>query len=268
MSIFKKIQFGIRFKVMAALTVIMLVLLLSGVIAFFEFGRMSKDMSKVISDNVLSVNVSRNMLNMCDQYHSILFQQINDDKIAASIVTQKPEMFETDLARLAGSVATDAERKMTDSVKYAYSAYMQVALELNSMEECTIDEKSEWYFGKLSVVYDKLRRYLQDLTEDSQLALTDNYEILNDSYYRSIMPSVVAMGAGIILVILFYYFLNNYFIKPLLKMTKGLRDYKDFRKKYNVTIESGGDQIREMNAMIKDLVEENTNLKKQRVNRV
>jgi hypothetical protein len=45
-------------------------------------------------------------------------------------------------------------------------------------------------------------------------------------------------------------------------MTKGLKDYKENNKTYNVTFDHGGDQIQEMNSLITDILEENKFLKK------
>ena len=261
MGIMKRLYFGIRTKIISASIVIMSVLLLSGVIAFFEFGRMSRDISSVISDNIKCVNISRNMLSICDAYQSEIFQQISDEsRIHPELISLDP--FEDDLKAITTKLTRKDEFELVDSVRYAYSAYMQVALDLEKVWSYPQEIRNDWFFNKLKVVFDKFRHYLQMMADGSQLALTDNYNTMNDSYYRSIMPSVVAIGAGIVMVILFIYFLNLYFVRPILKMTKGLRDYKEYNKTYNVTFDHGGDQIQEMNSLITDLLEENKFLKK------
>lgn len=257
----KKVNFGIRAKVIAASIVIMLVLLLSGIIAFLEFGRMSRDISELISNNIKCVNLTRNMLSLSDAYQTEIFQQISDEsRLLPELKSMEP--FEKDLAALSSKLTEHKELKLADSVCYAYSAYMQVAIDIDKIWNLPQEMRTEWYFSKLKVVFDKFSGYLQRLADGSQRALTDNYQTLNESYYRSIMPSVVAMGAGIIMVILFIYFLNIYFIHPILKMTKGLKDYKEYNKSYNVTFDKGGDQIQEMNSLIGDLIEENKSLKR------
>ncbi|MBR2947525.1 MAG: hypothetical protein IKC17_02925 [Bacteroidales bacterium] len=256
----KKISLGIRSKIIAASLVIMSVLLLSGVIAFFEFGRMRNNISTLISDNINCVNITRNMLTICDAYQAEIFQQISDEtRIYPEIVSL--ESFEGELNSLTAKLNRKKDYQLVDSVRYAYSAYMQVTLDVNKIWSAPSEIRNDWYFNKLSVVYNKFRRYLQLMADDSQVALADNYDTMKESYYRSMMPSIVAMGAGIVMVILFIYFLNIYIIHPILKMTKGLRDYKENNKTYNVTFDHGGDQIQEMNSLITDVLEENKFLK-------
>ena len=108
----------------------------------------------------------------------------------------------------------------------------------------------------------KLREYIQDLNQVSQDALVKNYEELSNSFYRSIMPGVVAVCVGIIMVFLFYYFTNHYFISPMLSVIKGIQGFVLYRKSYTVEINSD-DELKDLNDSIKQLVDANKKLLKQ-----
>ncbi len=247
-----------------ASTILVFMLLLSGMIAFFEFGRMSSQVSQIISNNVTSVDISRNLLNLCDRYNSSLFQSLNEDYLAGVPEILPADEFEENIALLRENVRSRAERNLVDTVRYAYSAYMQVAIDVEHIWLQPKDIRTDWYFQNLQKSYDDLRYYLQRLSTRSQRALAGNYDSLKDSYYRSIMPGVVAIGASIILVILFAFFLNSYILKPVLKMHKGIKDYRNFGRKYDVTFDYGGDQIQEMNSDIKDLLDDSNEMRRRR----
>ena len=262
MPIFNKIKLGIRSKIFTASLVIALMLVLSGAMAFFEFGRMSRYISDFISNSILSVDLTRNLLNTSERYHSDLFRQIGGDGLLAQPETIPAEEFEAGMERLYKVLASDSERQMADSVRYAYSAYMQVAREIESVWLRPQEERTDWYFNRLQTVYTKLRGYLQRLSDTSQSAITDSYNSLQDSYYRSIMPGVIASAASIILIILFVYFLNHYVVHPMLRMSRGLSDYRRTGKGYDVSFDYGGDQIQAMNEDIKEIIDENKAFKK------
>ena len=59
MPLFKKIKLGIRSKIYAASLVIALMLLLSGALAFFELGRMSRYISDFISSAIIPTSSVR-----------------------------------------------------------------------------------------------------------------------------------------------------------------------------------------------------------------
>ncbi len=249
-------------KVVVASFILVFMLLLSGMVAFFEFGRMSRQVSEFIADNVTSVEISRSLLNLCDRYNSSLFQSLSEDRLDAVPEILPADVFEQDITLLRKTVRSKDERNIVDTVRYAYAAYMQVALDVEHIWLQPKDIRTDWYFNNLQVSYDKLRFYLQKLSSHSQGALTGNYDSLKDSYYRSIMPGVVAIAASIILVILFCFFLNIYVLKPILKMHGGIRDYRDFHKKYNVTFDYGGDQLQQMNEDLKEILDDTNTSKR------
>ncbi len=248
---------GLRGKVALASLILVFMLLLSGLVAFFEFGRMSRQVSEYIADNVTSVEISRSLLNLCDRYNSSLFQSLSEDKLASVPEILPADVFEEEIAVLRKTVRSKAERNLVDTVRYAYAAYMQVALDVEHIWLQPKDIRTDWYFSNLQMSYDELRFYLQRLSTRSQGALTGHYDSLKASYYRSIMPGVVAIAASIILVVLLSYFLNIYILNPILKMHKGIKDYRDFHKRYDVTFDYGGDQIQQMNEDIKEILDDN-----------
>ena len=66
---------------------------------------------------------------------------------------------------------------------------------------------------------------------------------------------------GIVLVFLFNYFINFYFISPLIAITRGIEKYIQFKKSYNVVIESD-DELDLLNESVKELIDSNKNLSK------
>lgn len=254
---------GIKTKVLLGTTVIGLILLISCVISFVEFERLSKYVSSVLADNIACVNTSRHLMNISEEYNTYILEQIGSDDYFAEVPQLSDNQnFIKNFENLKNHFTIEAERSMADSVLYAYVAYMHVVSEVPDIWFDGYSYRRTWYFDRLQGVYDKLRDYIQRLTLISQNALAENYYSLNDRFYRSITPIIVAAGVGIILVILFNYFINIYFIIPVVKINKGLKLYKEYNKRYDVKFDYGKDQVQELNENIKDLVEENIILKR------
>lgn len=255
-------ELGIKHKVLLGSVAIGLMLFFAGIIAFFEFSRMSNYVSTLISDNIASVNTSRYLMNISDEYNTRILEIIGDDDLYSIPEIKSDVDFIKMLEDLEDHFTTQGEKKMADSVLYSYVAYMHVVNEVHSVWNEGYSSRREWYFERLQVVYDKMKGYIQSLTTISQNALADNYNKLNDSFYRSIMPIIIAVSAGIVLVILFNYFLNLFILTPLIKINKGLKSYKEYNKSYDVKFDFGGDQLQELNSNIKDIIEENKSYKK------
>ena len=105
MPVFNKIKLGVRSKIFTASLVIALMLLLSGALAFFELGRMSRYISDFISNSILSVDLTRNLLNTSERYHSDLFRQIGGDGLLAQPETIPAEEFEAEFSEAYSELA-------------------------------------------------------------------------------------------------------------------------------------------------------------------
>ena len=59
----------------------------------------------------------------------------------------------------------------------------------------------------------------------------------------------------------FNYFINFYFVNPLLRISEGISDYIQRKKSYNVMVEND-DELKVLNENVKELVESNRKLSK------
>lgn len=253
---------GIRKKILLGFLVIGIVLLLSGVIAIYEFVRMRNTVYTLVADNIKSINTSNLLLEITDEYNFTLLKSMGEAG-AADIPNISEDTRFTDYLQNAMDKYTDIrEQNMADSVVYAYTAYIHVMKEAPLVWHGNYQGRRAWYFDRMYPVYMKLRGYIQQLIMLSQKALTENSYNLSDSFYRSLMPCVVSVIVGIVLVILFVYFINFYFISPILKISKGINNYVMNRKSYNVTLDNQ-DELQELNQNVADLVDTNKKLEKQ-----
>ena len=91
--------------------------------------------------------------------------------------------------------------------------------------------------------------------------LEKNSVAFDNGFYRSIIPSAVAVSVGILLVLLLLFFILAYYVKPIYKMLDSLDNYRSFNRKYNYTFE-GDDELTDLNAGILELTEENSQMRR------
>ncbi|MDD2594665.1 MAG: MCP four helix bundle domain-containing protein [Bacteroidales bacterium] len=254
-------QLGIKRKVFLGFIVIGIVLFFSSLISIFEFSRMNNYVSELITDNIKSINTARELLTVTENYNLKLMYGVGGEEGHDDISVIRDDKFVSYFSDLKETFLTPAERSAADSVIYAYTAYMQTVAEAENIWLNGYDVRKEWFFGRLQPTYSKLKSYIQKLTIESQEALVQNSQTLQDSFYRSIMPGVVSVILGLILVLLFNYFLNYYLINPILKITKGIKGYRQFNKSYEVKLEND-DELEELNNYVKDIVDLNQSYKK------
>ena len=252
---------SIKKKISKGFVVIGTILLVSSVVSIYEFIRMRNTVANLINDNISAITTSRQLLEVADEYNFNLLEGMGDDHWMLNLKDENDNRFSDHLAQVRDKFTTQQERMYADSVLYAYTNYIWVMNDATKVWHDDYAERRNWYFTKLHPIYIQLRGYLQKLTHTSQEALAENSLTMTESFYRSIMPGVVTVVMGIILVFLFNYFINFYFVNPLLRISEGIADYIQRKRSYNVTVDND-DELKVLNENVKELVESNKKLSK------
>ena len=254
---------GIRKKISLGFVVIGAILFLSSVIAIFEFNRMRHSVTDLMTDNINSINTSRLLLELTDEYNFMLLSSVILDSALNSEKALYDDRFEKYIGNIKSKFTSQAEVAVADSLTSAYNAYLVKIGEAASIMQKTPEERRDWYKNELVPAYNNLKMYKRKLGLLAQGALAENTAQLQDGFYRSIMPGIIAVAAGILLVLLFNYFINLYFISPVLLISRGLKSYKEFNTRYNVQFDND-DELQDLNSEIKTIIAEPKTLKKNR----
>lgn len=253
-------RLSLKMKVVLALSAIVVVLVISSIISILEYRRMSSYVSEMIAEDINSINVAQKLANVTDDYNLQILTVIGDDSVnSLPDFDQQKFVFYCDSLRSAFTEKT--MMPLTDSVLYAYSAYMLTSLELEDVIKSDFIDSRTWYFDRLQPSFNRLRDDIDRLSQAMYDDLQDNSESFDRGFYRSIVPGIVAVAVGVILVLLLMFFITAFYVNPLNRMLQGLDDYRSVGRKYNYTFD-GDDQLSDLNDGIAELTEENRQLRR------
>ena len=248
-------RLSMRAKLILSLSSIAVILLVSSIISVMEYRSMSNYVSELIADDISSINVANRLAEMSNTYNLQILEVIGDE---ASV--DLPEFddgyFKSHCDSLRMSVASNQVRPLADSVMYSYSAYMLTSLELEDVIQSDFIDTRSWYFGRLQPRYDRLHSDLENLSGAIYRDLEKNSATFERGFYRSVIPGIVAVGVGLLLVVMLLFFLLAFYVNPLYRMLDGLDAYRAQDKKYSVKFD-GDDQLSRLNEGITELANEN-----------
>ena len=248
-------RLSIKTKMVLALSAIAVVLVVSGIISYVEYQRMSTYVSDMIAEDIKSINVAQKLATVTDDYNLQILAVIGDDNVnSLPDFDQQGFVFYCDSLR--SSFTGDKVLPLTDSVLYSYSAYMLTSLELEQVVKSDFIDSRSWYFERLQPSFNRLSGDINRLSEAMYDDLRANSEEFDSGFHRSIIPVAVAVGVGVILVLLLMFFIVSYYVNPLNRMLEGLDDYRSMGRRYGYTFD-GDDQLAELNEGIAELTEEN-----------
>ena len=242
-------------KLFLSLGSLAMILLLSGVISILEYRRMSDYVSDLIAANIKSINLSQKLADLTQEY--------NDQMLAVVVqndISMMPDFnldyFNAQSDSLRNSFTSERMLPKVDSVVTAFDAFMKTSLKFDEVFLADSVDTGEWFFGSLQPRYTKLRQDLNSLNEVIHDELLRNSADFDAGFYRSIIPGVVSVGAGLLLILLLLYFTMAYYVKPIYRIADGINSFRLSGRRH-VYVFDGDDQLAEINAGVTELIEEN-----------
>ena len=248
-----------RKKVVFSLGSLAAILLLSSVISILEYRRMSDYVSELIASNIRSINLSQRLSDITQEYnHQMLSVVVMND---ISIMPKFDlESFMAQSDSLKNSFTSQTALPMVDTVVTSFDNFMKTSLKFDEVFLADSIDTGEWFFGTLQPCYNNFREDMNVLNEAIYNDLQTNSADFDAGFYRSIIPGVVSVGAGLLLILLLLYFTLFDYVRPICKMAEMLAAYRSSGRRYNYTFD-GDDQLSEINEGITEVVEENLELK-------
>lgn len=260
-NIFRKPRpLSLRTKTVLSLSAIAVILLVSSIISVMEYRSMSDYVSSLIADNIHSINMAQELSEASNTYNLDILAVIGDDNIN-SLPDFNQESFVAHCDTLKRSLSSLRMVPLADSVLYAYSAYMLTSLELPEVLKADFIDSRTWYFDRLQPRYNQLRLAIDKMSGEIYNDLKKNSATFDRGFYRSIVPGIVAVGVGLLLVLMLMFFILGDYVNPIYKMVDALDNYRSYNKKYNFSFD-GDDQLSHLNDGIRELTSDNLLLRR------
>ncbi len=251
---------SMRRKLFFSLGSIAAILLVSSIISILEYRRMSDYVSDLIASNIKSINLSQRLADLTQEYDQQMLAAVvmNDLYLMPDFDIQ---YFQAQADSLKSSITSVNTLPMVDSVSVSFDNFMKTSLKFDEVFLADTVNTGEWFFGSLQPSYSKFRLDIDNLNEAIHEELKTNSAEFEEGFYRSIMPGVVSVGAGLLLVLLLAYFLMSYYVNPIYKISSGIDNYRQLGRRHGYVFE-GDDQLANINNGVTELIEENLELKK------
>ncbi len=247
-------------KVFMSLGSIAAILLLSSVISILEYRRMSTYVSDLIASNIKSITLSQKLSDLTDEYnHKMLSVVVQND------ISIMPEFdlqyLNAQADSLKHSFTSKTALPMVDSVAVSFNDFMVTSMKFDEVFLADNVDTGEWFFGTLQPCYNRFRQDIDVLNEMIHEELASNSADFDEGFYRSIIPGVVSVGAGLLLVVLLLYFTISGYVRPIYRISDGIDNYRKTGRKHGYTFD-GDDQLANINEGVSEIIEENIELKK------
>lgn len=241
---------GIKHKIRLGFITIGILLFLSGIISSLELAKFNRTTHNLLERSQGSIEISKQMLDAVQEQNTALLLSITD--------TSRSSVYDSLIAK--GNKDFDrafrtAQTALRDPVQL--EAILSASRYYNSIVfQVTDSTDIVWFTDVYKTSYYNLTHAIKEFMVQIQQRTIDYTAQLERNAYRASMVGIIALGAGILLLLVFYFMLNNYFIGPVLQITKSLKGYVNSRLPFEVAIGTR-DEINTLKEYIAALVSAN-----------
>lgn len=255
----KKNKPSIRKKAVFSLGTLAVILVLSGVISILEYRRISDYVSDLISENIRSITLSQKLSDITEEYNHQMLAVVIQNEISIMPDFNK-DYFMSQSDSLKNSITAESTLPVVQKVDSSFDNFIMTSQKFDEVFLADTVNTGEWFFGTLQPAYNEFCHDMNDLNSAIHKELHDNSLNFDASFYRSIIPGVVCVCAGLLLVMLLMYFTISNYVNPMYRIAEGINAYKVTGKRYGYIME-GEDHLADINAGVTEIVEENIELK-------
>ena len=202
---------------------------MSGILSSIDLANLNKDTAKELHEHEEFLTHSKRLLDVLAEKDRAFLNSIEDTLgVYDSIIMVSDSDFDKIIL-----ILKSKERGVgfLQRIEAANSRYNDI---LAKHDEITVEWLANVYSASYARVVSAVKDYLIFQQEDFQ----DYAEMLEQNVYRALMVGVISLAAGLLLLIALYYMIRSFFLSPVLKMEKALRDFLRANIPYSVKIET------------------------------
>lgn len=229
---------GIRNKIKLGFAALGLLLFIAGVISYIELARLNEITTKIINEGANSVKFSNDVLDAINEQDKNLVDFVVSQDTLLFTTNSKKCLMELDSIckniKHASPVNIDIDSILIHKVVYTSTVSDFVSIPKPN--------NVTWYFNVYKPDYNSFVTSIKKFMRTTQQLVVKETTRIEHNAYRVIMQGIAALATAIVIIFLFFFLIDTYYIKPIVKITKGLKNYLLMRVPFNVTV-TGRDEV-------------------------
>ena len=254
-----------------------------------QFLTMDNYVTGEIKDDIREIQNLDSLMNMVSDYNLRILSHIGDDEVT-NLPTFDQQSFIDAIdglqqklidghaehahgarhirQRASDNKADETHSSLMDTVLYAYSAYLFITKEFKDVVLSDFINTKGWYLMRMQPAYKRLISAMTRLSESICDDLDHQYEVYSNWHQKSMLLVVISVGACIILTLMMLYFYLQFFVNPVIRMSRHITEFRSAGKKYTYQLDDDKDrqdqngELYKINSALVELSEDNHTLRR------
>lgn len=224
----------IRKKISRGFWAVSIVLVCAMAINIFELKRLGSDADQIIDEEARHTEYATQMLNALQkQNRAILNMIILGEDAQTEEYEDGVVEFNATIDKALEQSPNNSALKKIQKANQRYSSTIQ-----QHSAEMTIEDNKAWFMNTYIESYYALDGAIKSYMVTPQKNTSSKQtSTLEDDIYKTVTPSVLTLIVAFIILVMFYYFIDTYYTKPVRNISRSLDNYLKSKVPYQVKIE-------------------------------
>lgn len=240
----------IRKKISVGFLALSLVLFCAVIINVFELNRMSRNTQELVAESAESAEFATRMLDALQKQNRAVLNTVilNNESVDAEYHNGVYEFN----AAIMEAMELNPDSPALQSIYEANINYHQIT---DNHAYSTTDESIDraWFMESYVESYYELDSAIKSYITSPKSSVAVRMYNLESNVYKTITPSVLTLLVAVTILIMFHFFIDTYYTKPLRNISRGLDGYIKAKVPYQVKIEEKS-ELSSLNDNIKELI--------------
>ncbi|MEE4198371.1 MAG: hypothetical protein V2I54_12060 [Bacteroidales bacterium] len=239
----------LKYKILSGFIILSVMLIVAAIISIVELTHVGQSVQDLLDDNYKSIDASNTMLEALEREDSgILLLILGKWEEGRKTIQQADSMFYAGFTIAKNNITIPHEDQYVKDIETKYKAFKNKWVKpiVGTQKEGDL----EWYYENHHKAFIEVKNAVKDLMVLNHHTMYNTGSDLKKRAQRAVMPGIVAIIASIVFSLIFSFFIHQFVIKPLMKIARGINEYNDYHKPYQVDIETN-DEIKDISEAIK-----------------
>lgn len=241
---------SIKRRVQLAFTSIVLLLAFSGALSLFELERVSHDTEEILHQSKLSTDLAREIVTVLNEQNDAMIEMA---VIGGNIVDIAPyynscvesierlsdatERAHERMTEIGSPEITDSLMLYTARINDLTNSYINGDVHRAILSDTLVRRTPHsWYVECYKPEYVNLSKQITKFMTGSESTLGPDVNSLSLTARRAVTPVFLSLVVMIVVTLMFYYFVNHYLIKPIMRINRSLGEYLRYRAPFDKDI--------------------------------
>ena len=241
----------VRIKILTGFLILALMLSIAGVWSIYALKDMSTSVQDMLEDNYKSINASKIMIEALEREDSgVLLLLLGHWAEGRKIISSGDSLFAIGFKIAANNLKIPDEKSYVDAIEIKYQKYKKI------WEGPIVDTQRQgdinWYFQSTHNSFIEVKSSINNLMSLNNQVMFQTATNMKNKAKRAIMPGVVAIISALVFSLLFNFFIEYYFISPIIVITKNIKRFLENKKPFRIEVETK-DEIFDLSVSINKL---------------